>query len=48
LGCTVVYSALFGTGFLLYGSILAGVFGLLIAGFAAVGLFATLPRVGFE
>jgi Na+/proline symporter len=48
LGCLVVYSALFGTGLLLYGNVAYGVFALGIALIAVVGLFVTLPRVGFE
>jgi len=48
LGCIVVYAALFGTGYVLYGRAALG--GLLLAGsaLAALGLFRTLPRVGFE
>jgi hypothetical protein len=47
LGCVVVYSALFGTGFLLYGRIAsAGVSGLVFVG-SLVWLSKTVPRVGF-
>ncbi|HSG81572.1 MAG TPA: sodium:solute symporter family protein [Gemmatimonadota bacterium] len=48
LGCLVVYSALFGTGLLLYGNIAYGISALGVATIAATGLFGTLPRVGFE
>jgi len=45
LGCVVVYGALFGTGYLLYGrAALAGVC-LLIAAAAAIGLVRVFPRV---
>ena len=48
LGCVVVYAALFGTGYLLYGRAgLASLF-LLASALAALGLFRMLPRVGFE
>ena len=47
LGCLVVYSALFGTGYLLYGNP-----GLAFACFtvfliSVVGLYKVLPKVGF-
>jgi len=48
LGCVVVYGALFGTGYFIYGY--AG-WGFLCAGIvvlAGLGLFKTLPRVRFE
>jgi len=48
LGCAVIYAALFGTGYLLYGKPLPGVVCFVAAGAAAWGLFRTLPRVGFE
>jgi Na+/proline symporter len=48
LGVLIVYAALFGTGFLLYGQALAGLLGLSVAVIAAFGLFRALPRVGFE
>ena len=48
LGCVVIYSALFGTGYVLYGKLLPGIACVVAAGVAAVGLFRTLPRVGFE
>jgi Na+/proline symporter len=48
LGCVTVYAALFGTGYLLYGRAgLASIF-LGASALAALGLFRTLPRVGFE
>ncbi len=47
LGCAVVYSALFGTGYLLYGNPGPGAVCLVVAALAAVGLFRVLPRVGF-
>jgi Na+/proline symporter len=48
LGCVVVYAALFGTGYMLYGR--GGLGGLFLgaSALAALGLFRTLPRVGFE
>jgi Na+/proline symporter len=48
LGCVVVYGALFGTGYFLYGQIFWGVACTLAVAAAAVALFAALPRVGFE
>jgi Na+/proline symporter len=48
LGCVVVYSALFGTGYMLYGRPGSGSIFLAASALAAVGLFRTLPRVGFE
>ncbi|MCL7959687.1 MAG: Na+:solute symporter [marine benthic group bacterium] len=48
LGCVVVYSALFGTGYMLYGRPASGSLFLAASALAAVGLFRTLPRVGFE
>src|SRR5437867_3496338 len=48
LGCVVIYAALFGTGYVLYGKLLPGIVCLVAAGAAAWGLFRTLPRVGFE
>ena len=47
LGCTMVYGALFGTGFLLYGELASGAFGLIVAVSAGWGVFKLLPRVGF-
>ncbi len=46
LGLTAVYGALFGTGFLLYGSLGWGMVCLVIAGAAMVGIFRVLPKVG--
>ena len=48
LGCVVVYAALFGTGYILYGRPGSGSIFLGASALAAVGLFRTLPRVGFE
>jgi len=48
LGCAIIYAALFGTGYLLYGKALPGIVCLVVGGAAAWGLFRTLPRVGFE
>jgi Na+/proline symporter len=48
LGCAVVYAALFGTGFLLYGRVVVGAACLVIALLAATGLLRKLPQVGFE
>jgi len=47
LGCMVVYSALFGTGFLLYGSFLPGIACIAVLVVAAVSLFRALPKVHF-
>ena len=48
LGCAVVYSALFGVGYLVYGRASLGVGLLTVTVLCAVGLFRALPRVGFE
>jgi Na+/proline symporter len=48
LGVTVVYGALFGTGYFLYGNTGAALVCALLVGGAAVWLFRLLPRVGFE
>ena len=48
LGCAVVYTALFGTGYLLYGRSGIGLVCLATAVVSAFALFRTLPRVGFE
>ena len=45
LGCVLVYGALFGTGMLLYGRILAGAVALSVATAAGVGMFRLLPRI---
>ena len=47
LGCVMVYGALFGTGFLLYGDSALGVVGLIVAAGAGWGVLKLLPRVGF-
>lgn len=48
LGCVVVYAALFGTGYVLYGRPGQGAAFLTASAAAAIALFRTLPRVGFE
>jgi Na+/proline symporter len=48
LGCAVVYAALFGTGYFVYGRPLLGATFMVIVGLAAVGVFRNLRRVGFE
>ncbi len=48
LGCAVVYAALFGTGFLLYGRVPLGAACFVIVVVAGIELFRKLPRVGFE
>ena len=47
LGCVMVYAALFGTGFLLYGNVAAGIISLFVAVGAGWGVLKLLPRVGF-
>ena len=47
LGCLVVYAALFGTGFFVYGQVFGGVLCLFLVAASAIGLFKTVPRVGF-
>lgn len=47
LGCVVVYAALFGTGYLLYGRRGIGAVCMVVSGVAAVALFRLLPRLGF-
>jgi Na+/proline symporter len=48
LGCVLVYASLFGTGYALYGHAGRAMVFFVAAGAAGVGLFRTLPRVGFE
>lgn len=48
LACTVVYGALFGTGYLLYGDVLPAVACLVTALGAGASLMRTLPRVGIR
>jgi len=48
LGCVVVYSALFGTGYFLYGRPVLGSVFMVVVVLAAVGIFRNLQRVGFE
>ena len=47
LGCVMVYAALFGTGFLLYGNVAWGIIGLIVAALAGRTVLKLLPRVGF-
>ena len=47
LGCVMVYAALFGTGFLLYGNMVWGLASLILAAVAGWGVLKLLPRVGF-
>jgi hypothetical protein len=47
-GCTFVYSALFGTGALLYGQPLQGVVCLLVTLGAGIGLALVVPRIWRE
>jgi solute:Na+ symporter, SSS family len=47
-GCAVVYGALFGTGFAIYGQGNAAAASLVVAVVAGFGLFRMLPRVKFE
>ena len=47
LGCVMVYAALFGTGFLLYGNVVGGIIGLIVAVGAGWAVLKLLPRVGF-
>jgi hypothetical protein len=44
----VVYSALFGTGYLLYGETVYGIVCISLAAVSAVGIFRALPHVGFD
>ena len=48
LGCLAVYSALFGTGYILYGRAGIGVLMLGVAVVGAVGILRLLPRVGLR
>ena len=48
LGCLAVYSALFGTGYLLYGRVALGGLFIGLTAVAAVALFRVVPKVGFE
>ena len=47
LGCVMVYAALFGTGYLLYGNVALGLIVLIVAVVAGWGVMKLLPRVGF-
>jgi len=46
LGIAAVYSALFGTGFILYGNLGLGLALVALAGVAMAGIFRALPKVG--
>ena len=48
LGCVVVYSALFGAGYYLYGNAGLGSVFMAAAAFSAIGILKSLHRVGFE
>ena len=47
LGCVLVYAALFGTGYLLYGQFQWAVLALGVSAAAGVWLFRLLPRIGY-
>ncbi len=47
LGCLVVYSALFGTGYLLYGNLVPAAACFTVFVISAIGLYKLLPKVGF-
>ena len=47
LGCALVYGALFGTGYLLYGRMAPGLVALALAATAGFGLTRLLPRIRF-
>ncbi len=48
LGCVLVYAALFGTGYLLYGQVLLAVLALGVSAGAGIWLFRLLPRLRFS
>ncbi len=48
LGVAVIYTALFGTGYVIYGRMLPGVVSLALAAVSAWGLFRVMPRGGFK
>jgi hypothetical protein len=48
LGVAVIYLALFGTGYVLYGLVVPGLVCLAAGAAAAWGPFRTLPKVGFK
>ncbi len=48
LGLVVIYGALFGTGYLLYGQVAMGVVGFLAMAAGVYGLMKAFPRVGFR
>jgi hypothetical protein len=47
LGCVTVYAALFGTGYLLYGELVPGVFCVFLFAGSATWLSRVLPHLGF-
>jgi Na+/proline symporter len=47
LGCVVVYAALFGTGYFLYGEPMLGTIFMVVVVLAAAGVFRNLRKVGF-
>jgi Na+/proline symporter len=47
LGCVVVYAALFGTGYFLYGEPMLGTVFMVVVVLAAAGVFRNLRKVGF-
>ncbi len=48
LGLAMIYGALFGTGYFIYGSVGIGLVCSVVVVIAGVALFKTLPKVGFE
>jgi hypothetical protein len=48
LGCVLVYGALFGTGYFLYGDVVWGFACAIVVVIAGFGLFRALPKVGFK
>jgi SSS family solute:Na+ symporter len=48
LGCTVVYGAIFGTGYLLYGETMLAIVCLAVASVSGALLLRTLPRLGLQ
>ena len=48
LGCLVIYTALFGTGFVLYGDVGWGIVCYAVCATGAWGLFRTIPKISFN
>ena len=46
LGCVLIYSCIFGTGFLIYGDIATGFICMLVAGLSAWGIHKIFPQIG--